>query len=273
VYVAFTGYREDDRTPYLYLSTDGGTTFRSIVNDLPTGGSVNVVREHPRNPDCVLVGTEFGCYASVDGGASWHALGQGLPTQPVHDLTVHPREEDVVIGTHGRGLWILDGTALRELNAEVLGQSAHVFQPRDGRLTRRTFPTVRYPGALGWRADRAENRAVFRYYLGREPDGRVNLTVLDVAGDEVFQRPGETEPGLHEVVWSPPRGRRGGRQGRTAGPGQYLLRVQIGDQTFERAFRVRPAPGTTEADATDDGDAVEVGAGRAVDDAPRRGSR
>src|SRR5690606_18091527 len=74
-YVAFTGYREDDRRPYLFLTTDGGTTFRPIVNDLPAGEAVNVVREHPRNPDCVLVGTELGCYASIDGGGTWHRLG------------------------------------------------------------------------------------------------------------------------------------------------------------------------------------------------------
>jgi photosystem II stability/assembly factor-like uncharacterized protein len=271
-YVAFTGYREDDRTPYLFLTTDGGTSFRSIVNDLPPGGSVNVVREHPRNADCVLVGTEFGVFASVDAGASWHPLGSGLPTQPVHDLVVHPREEDVVIGTHGRGIYILDATALAEFGAETLARPQHVFAARDGRLVRNTFPTVRYPGTPAWTADRQENRAVFRYHLREDLDGRVQISVLDIAGKVVFERRGETTAGLHEVVWAPTGGR-GGRGGggaaATGGPGDYLLRIAFGETVVERPFRVHPAPGTDADAAAEDGEEFDSFAPREEPDRDR----
>jgi photosystem II stability/assembly factor-like uncharacterized protein len=262
VYVAFTGYREDDRNPYLFLSTDAGATFRPIANNLPSGASINVVQEHPRNPDCVLVGTEFGVHASLDAGATWHPLGSGLPTQPVHDLLVHPREEDVILGTHGRGFWVLDATVLAEANADVLRKPYHLYQPRDGRQTRRVFPTVRYPGVSGWSADRLEDRPIFRYHL-RDNVGSVQLEVLDVTGEVVFTRRGETDPGVHEVVWSPGRGR-GGRGARTrgtastSGPGNYLLRMTVDGETAEHTFRVHAAPGAElDAAAGEEGELLE----------------
>ncbi|MGA0869728.1 MAG: hypothetical protein ACO3UM_12435, partial [Planctomycetota bacterium] len=177
-------------------------------------------------------------------------------------LVVHPREEDVIRGTHGRGFWGLDATVLAEANADVLRKPHHLFQPRDGRQTRRTFPTVRYPGVSSWSADRLEDRAVFRYHLG-DTVGSVNLVVLDVTGQEVFTRRGETTPGVHEVVWSPGRAR-GGRGGRTqgstaaSGPGDYLLRMTVDGETLERTFRVHAAPGAElDAAAEDEGELLE----------------
>ena len=120
------------------------------MNDLPGDGSINVVREHPRNEAVLLVGTEHGVHVSVDGGGRWYPLGAELPTTPVHDLLVHPREMDVVIGTHGNGIWILDGTMLEDLSADVLASPVHVFPPRDGHQTTNEFRAIRYPAAMGW---------------------------------------------------------------------------------------------------------------------------
>jgi hypothetical protein len=168
----------------------------------------------------------------------------------------------VILGTHGRGLWVLDATVLAEANAEVMRKRFHLFQPRDGRQTRRAFPTVRYPGVSGWTADRLEDRAVFRYHLG-DTVGTVELQVVDVTGQEVFTRRGETSPGVHEVIWSPGRGR-GGRGGRaqgsatTSGPGNYLLRMTVDGETVERTFRVHAAPGSElDAAAEDEGELLE----------------
>jgi photosystem II stability/assembly factor-like uncharacterized protein len=106
VYAAFTGFREDDFRAYLFRSDDFGGTWRSIVANLPEE-SVNVIREDPTHPDILYVGTDLGVYVSGDGGESWHSLSARLPTTPVHDLVVHPRDAELVIGTHGRSVFVL----------------------------------------------------------------------------------------------------------------------------------------------------------------------
>jgi len=113
VYASMTGYREDDFTTYLFASEDFGESWTSISSNLPME-SVNVVREDPTDPDILYVGTDLGVYVSLDRGSSWHSLSATLPTTPVHDLVVHPREGEIVIGTHGRSIWVADLAAVRE---------------------------------------------------------------------------------------------------------------------------------------------------------------
>jgi photosystem II stability/assembly factor-like uncharacterized protein len=250
-YVAFTGYREDDHRPYLYLTTDGGTTFRSIVNDLPADQPINVVREHPRNPDCVLVGTEFGAYASVDGGGSWAVLGKGLPTVAVHDLLVHPREDEVVVGTHGRGCFVLDAQVLAEASTSTLRKPFHLFAATDGRPTRRVFTSNRYPAAAGWRADQPDASPQFHYWLGAATEDDVRLRVLDATGKELWSTNGVGEAGYHQASWGGggARGRGGfggfggGAGGGGAGTaGDYVVELSVGSAKTRRTFRVHPAP-------------------------------
>jgi photosystem II stability/assembly factor-like uncharacterized protein len=113
VYVSLTGYREDDFGTYLYRSTDLGTSWSSIAGNLPAE-SVNVIREDPTNRDILYVGTDLGIYVSLDRGGRWHSLCAGLPTVAVQDIAVHPREGELVIGTHGRSVYLLDLAPIRE---------------------------------------------------------------------------------------------------------------------------------------------------------------
>ncbi len=108
-----TGYREDDFSTYVYRSEDFGKSWVSIAANLPAE-SVNVIGEDPTDADILYVGTDLGCYVSIDGGGRWHSLCNHLPTTPVHDLFVHPRESELVIGTHGRSVFVLDVTKIRE---------------------------------------------------------------------------------------------------------------------------------------------------------------
>ena len=112
VYASFTGYREDDFSAYLYGSDDAGQTWSSISNGLPAE-SINVIREDPTDERILYVGTDLGVYVSLDRGTSWQSLCTTLPTTPVHDLVVHPRDPEIVIGTHGRSVWVLDVSAVR----------------------------------------------------------------------------------------------------------------------------------------------------------------
>ena len=118
VYACQSGKRNDDFAPYLWMSRDHGTTWRSLARGIPIG-PLNVVREDPRNRDVLYVGTDLGVYVSTDRGTSWDALASGLPNTFVHDLVVHERDDMLVAATHGRGVWVLDVRAIQDPEAFV----------------------------------------------------------------------------------------------------------------------------------------------------------
>jgi photosystem II stability/assembly factor-like uncharacterized protein len=142
VYISFDGHFSDDYRPYVAVSEDYGQTWQPIVDGLPTW-SVNVVREHPRTADLLFAGNEVGVYASFDRGRAWHRLTGGettvdagaphqmgaLPTVPVDDIVIHPRDNDLILGTHGRSIWILDDVSPLEhmVRGEVFADAAHLF--------------------------------------------------------------------------------------------------------------------------------------------------
>jgi hypothetical protein len=215
VFVAWTGYREDDRTPYVFRTDDGGETWLAIAHDLPAE-PVNVVRQHPRNPSVLLAGTEMGAYVSIDDGAHWFPLGGGLPRVPVHDLIVHPREPHVLVATHGRGVWALDASALEVLKPEHLAAAFHVLPPSGGTLLRRAFSEGN-TGVRGWTANNPFLVPTFRYLLSQDSDAKVTVEVLDAAGTVLWRRDGPQSAGYHEVAWGVDRG--GGRGPGGQGPG------------------------------------------------------
>ena len=127
-YVAFDGHRSNDFGVYLFFTSDYGQTWKSVSANLPAGGTLSVVREHPKNADVLFAGTERGLWVSWDRGSSWTPLrGKNLPTVPVDDIQVHPREGDLVLGTHGRGVWILDDAAPLVSLPQARGQELHLF--------------------------------------------------------------------------------------------------------------------------------------------------
>jgi len=173
VYASFDGHRNDDYRAYVYVSEDHGQSWRSIAAGLPDGWSVNTVREHHRNPELLFVGNEIGVFVSIDRGASWGRLGANFPTVPVDDIQIHPRENDLIVGTHGRSIWILDDLAPLEEASEALASEVYLFSVRPS-----TIRTV----AGGWpfqgdrfQASNPPNGAIIRYRLSEpfpEPDSR-----------------------------------------------------------------------------------------------------
>ncbi len=130
-YVTFDGHRSDDTNPYIVRTTDFGATWVDVSGDLPRenpGSSIHTVVEDPVNPDLLFVGTEFGVFVTVDGGTSWVRFGANLPSVAVRDLVIHPRDADLVAGTHGRSIWIADDiTPLRQLRPETHEAAVQVF--------------------------------------------------------------------------------------------------------------------------------------------------
>ena len=128
VYAAFNNHKKGDFKPYLLKSTDKGNSWTSIAGNLPERGSVYSIAEDHVNPNLLFAGTEFGVCFTIDGGQKWVELSAGLPTIAVRDIAIQRRENDLVLGTLGRGFYVLDDyTPLRELNKETIDKAAHIF--------------------------------------------------------------------------------------------------------------------------------------------------
>ena len=119
-YVALDNHRNDDWKPYLFKTTDYGKTWTNVTANLPVKGNINALREDPVNPALLFVGTEFNLFASLDGARTWKLFSTGLPSVRVDDILIHPRDKDLIVGTHGRSIWIMDDiTPLEQLAAKV----------------------------------------------------------------------------------------------------------------------------------------------------------
>ena len=261
VYVAVDNHRSDDYRNYLYRSDDRGRSWTSIAGGLPPDRVVRTVREDPRNPALLYVGTEFGVFVSPDRGARWVKLKNNLPRVAVNDLLVHPRDNDLVLGTHGRGIWILDNVnALQELTPEVLASPAHLFTIEPAEMIRYANPKA-HTGDMIFRGENPPAGAIVDYYLARARTP-VSLSVVDAAGQEVTTIDAPAARGINRAVWNlrhaslPPSG--GGYDddgprsdapipGPWVVPGEYTVRLAADGRTFERKVRVDEDPRITVA--------------------------
>jgi photosystem II stability/assembly factor-like uncharacterized protein len=170
VYAAFENHQNADFKPYLLKSTNAGRTWTSIKGNLPANGSVWAIAEDHVNPNLLFVGTEYGLFFTIDGGQKWIQLRGGLPTIQVRDLTIQRRENDLVVGTFGRGIYILDNyTALRTLKPETLKQDAVLFPVKDALMYIPAQPIggrgKSFQGESFFTAENPPFGATFTYYL------------------------------------------------------------------------------------------------------------
>ena len=168
-YAVLTNHQFGDFAPYAFKTTDGGRSWASIKGDLPARGSTHAIAEDHVDPNLLFIGTEFGAFASRDGGAHWIKLA-GVPTISVRDLAIQRRENDLVIGTFGRGIYILDDyTPLRLTTAATLAAGATLFQPKDALLyvasTQYGGRGKAFQGEMLYGGDNPPYGAVFTYYL------------------------------------------------------------------------------------------------------------
>jgi photosystem II stability/assembly factor-like uncharacterized protein len=148
VYAAFNNHKRGDFKPYVLKSADLGKIWTSIASDLPARGSVYALAEDPVRPDLLFAGTEFGLFATLDGGRHWKKLGSGLPTIAVRDMAIQRRESDLVLATFGRGFYVLDDySPLRDVKAEALAEDGHLFPVKDAWMFIEKMPL----GGLGSR--------------------------------------------------------------------------------------------------------------------------
>jgi photosystem II stability/assembly factor-like uncharacterized protein len=269
-YISYTGYRNDDFRPFVYKTTDFGETWTSIASNLPPG-PVNVIREHHQNPDLLFVGTEFQVWVSNNGGNHWTSMQLDMPTNPVHDIKIQERDNDLVIGTHGRGIYIADIAPLAELTADVLAQNAYFFTPED-EIRWIADDRTNYSSSNFQGESEAAGASLF-YYLGNAAGGDVTLTVYQ-GSTAIAEIEGESSAGIHQVQWDMQKrierseaeqeaaraqGGRGGRGGggfggrggggpsaedriryaySEAGPGDYRVVLSVNGQEMEQSVTI-----------------------------------
>ncbi len=251
-YASLDGTLSDDMAPYVYLTRDYGETWEAITSNLPELGNVNTVRQDPKNPDILYVGTELGFFVSGDEGQEWHRFMNGLPVVRIDDVVVHPRDNDLVLATHGRSVYVMDDiTALQQTTADVLASEAHLFEPREAvrwTLDRRRQRSV--TGDKNWTGDSAPPGTAISYWLS---DGQndVSIVISDVVtGEPLRTLEGTGSPGINRVQWNlrgEPEEREGGggggcgfgggNQGPLAEPGVYRVTLTAGGE--ERTTTVR----------------------------------
>ncbi|MGE0145717.1 MAG: hypothetical protein AB7I19_20640, partial [Planctomycetota bacterium] len=253
-YLALDGHRSDDDEPYVFATEDFGKSWRSLRSNLPTG-STRFLREDIRNENLLYLGTEFGFWISIDRGQSWTRFHGRLPTVAVHDVAQHPTNGDVVLGTHGRSLWSFDATTLRQMSAEIVGKSAHLFDPDDVIMWRSRHRRAS-SGARAFAGDAPSSDATIHVHFARDV-GSAALRIVGTDGKIFRELTVPTTAGLHRVAWdlrstppasqaAEPRGdrtfARGGSRGRTASPGVWRVELEVNGEVQAHDFEVLPDP-------------------------------
>jgi hypothetical protein len=274
-YVAFDGHRDNDFSPYIFKTNDFGTTWTSITAGIPVGSVVNVIREHPWNPRLLFAGTEFGLYISINGGIQWTFAGGDLPRVSIDDIVVNGEENDLILGTHGRGIILLDDiTLLEALDDSILNREAYLFSPRKAiqYFELRELPD---PGASQFSGPNPEYGALFTYYLKNDPPGRetmqakagnspekeqrsvnpptVKIVITSADGIMIREIDAPDRKGFNRINWDlryplsfDPEGIRSGyfepKKGIFVLPGEYKVKLVAREQEIEQSVMVEVDP-------------------------------
>jgi len=279
-YITVDFHQVNDTRPFIYKTGDYGRSWRKISEDIPhtVFSYVHVVREDPVRPGLLYAGTENSLFVSFNDGEEWIPFQTNLPHAPVHWLTIQEHFNDLVVATYGRGFWILDDiTPLQQLTSDVTASDVFLFEPRHAYRFRYRSSSVSQPGDPG-AGRNPRNAASIHYYLQGEPDSRVRVSILDANGDLIRNLgSGPSQPGINRIYWDfrlpasrTPRMRTpvlehshvpigddgwrpAGETGRVsplAPPGEYTVRLTVGDETQTQTLTVLKDPNSegTESD-------------------------
>ncbi|MFN0120727.1 MAG: VPS10 domain-containing protein [Blastocatellia bacterium] len=276
VYATFDGHRMNDFGTYVYASRDYGQSWQSINGDLPKGEVARTITEDLKNPEVLYLGTERGLYVSVDRGKAWHRVQGALPTVPIYEITLHPRDNAMLLATHGRGIWVLDDMTPLQQFSEARNKDTYLF-------------AIHAAMQMNPAGDRSRDFEGDHQFLGKNPDRgaaityhlktaakNLSLTLKDSGGNVVREFAGDrvkgkTEAGINSLLWDlrveplpaprpqPGQGGGGGGGGGFGGggtggpfviPGQYTVTLKIdGKEAATQSVSVHGDPDITIAEA------------------------
>ena len=201
-YVTFDNHRYDDNKPYVFKTSDLGKTWQNITGNLSTKYSAYVIKEDYENPNLLFVGTEETVNTSLDGGTTWTNIRTGLPTVAIHDLVIHPREGDLVAGTHGRSLWIMDDiSSLRQYSADIKSKALHIFKPK--RATRwRSIFTGRKQPAFIFKGENPPKGAIIDFYSKNNVSDSAAVTIKEKFGERTYSWKVAVKAGINRTLWN-----------------------------------------------------------------------
>ena len=252
-YAAFDRHTFGDLAPYVYVTTDYGKSWTPLVDAKDSKGVrgyAHVIKEDTQDQQLLFLGTEFGLWVSVDGGAHWAQFKGGhFPAVAVRDVAVQPRDSDLVLATHGRGIWVVDDiTPLRHLTPELTAQDAAFVSARP--VQQRIEANGGWVnGAAAFVGDNPQGGAVITYYQRtRQLFGKLKIEVLDANGNVIDELPASTRRGLNRVLWTmhrqaphvPPAVQLAfaGTQGPRVPPGTYTVRMLKNGKTYDTTLVV-----------------------------------
>jgi hypothetical protein len=281
-YISVDGHQVNNREPWIFKTSDFGQSWKLISSGIPKSvlSYTHCVREDPKRKGLLYAGTENALYVSFDDGGKWLPLQSNMPHAPVHWMVVQENFNDLVVATYGRGIWIMDDiTPLQQVNDEVLASDAHLFKPRPAYRLRTTTRIQNYP-ADQCQGQNPEYGASLTYYLKEESGDPVWITIEDGSGQEVRKFKGTQTAGINRVHWDlrhePPDSARlrvkppgnpnvwsshrfqdetrkgympliswgigSGLRGPLTVPGNYTVKVMIGDKELSQALEVLKDP-------------------------------
>jgi photosystem II stability/assembly factor-like uncharacterized protein len=245
VYATFDNHMYGDHKTYLAKSTDMGATWKMISRNEFTGFA-HKIKEDPLNKDLLFLGTEMGLFASLDGGNNWFRMKNKIPEYAlVRDIQIHPKTHDLIVATHGRGIYIVDDiTPIRNLKKETAEKDVVLFPPAPITLTMGQFGGGGFPSTGGWVAPNPPSIPPIKYYLkDRVSKGDVKMEIYDAAGKLVQSIPGGKRKGINMVEWNlsmkPPKVATGGTKLDFSAflapmvlPGDYTIKLKVGDSIY-----------------------------------------
>lgn len=237
-YVTKTGFRVDDFKPYVFKTNDFGLTWKRITQGLPDK-PVNVIYEDPKNPALLYVGNDKGVYISMNAGENWQHFQSNMPPSvPVHDLLIHPRENDLVVGTYGRGVFVADISALQEWKPELDKTNFHLFdlEPKALRLEGTQLANYQLYGNRHIRTPNEPNGLCIRYYTRNASDS-TQVSIKDINGNLVRSWKVLPKAGLNEIIWNFRASGAGGRRraaDNPVAPGDYAVIVEQAGQKQQK---------------------------------------
>jgi hypothetical protein len=226
-YLSNTGYRNDDFNAYLFKTTDYGKTWTDISSNLPDY-PINVVYEDSKNPQLLFVGNDNGVFYTLNGGKEWKRMEGNIPPVVVRDLLVHPRDNDLVVGTYGRAVWVGDISPLQQFTPDVEKKEFHMFdiepKPQMNYSQQSQWGNYGMMGSNHLTTPNEDNGLEVWYYFKDDAWGKAKLSVKNIDGEEVYSRDLDVTKGIKRVYWNT----------MAADPGTYFVSLTYNGETITK---------------------------------------